>query len=75
MCGNLKLWGIEMIYNTYISTMINKEQLRFKVQYSADSAKEAVRMALEEWDFPEYYDFAAIELSEDCAFEQAGMNF
>lgn len=63
-----------MIYNTYISTMVNKEHLRFKVQYSADSAKEAVQMALEEWGFPEYYAVAAIEYSEDYGFEQAGIN-
>lgn len=63
-----------MIYKTYISTMVNKEQLRFKVQYSADSAKEAVQMAIEEWGFPEYYSFTAIELSEDYGFEQAGIN-
>ena len=63
-----------MIYNTYISTMVNKEHLRFKVQYSAESSKEAIKMAIEEWGFPEYYAFTAVELSEDNGFEQAGIN-
>lgn len=66
-----------MIYNTYISTTVNGEHLRFKVQYSADSSKEAIELALNEWGFPEYYAFSAVELSDKWsnALDQAGINY
>lgn len=58
-----------MIYKTYISTKVKDIDLRFRVQYSANSEKEAVKLAQAEWPFPEYYMIAAVLLKpEDIGF-------
>ena len=54
-----------MIYKTFVSTKVGQDELRFTVQYSADSEKEAITIASKEWPFPEYYQLAAREICQE----------